>query len=82
MGRANRLGSISIADDPQYLEEPFVRSTNWTVDPTQRLEPVPTQIVDEIAGHSRGDVPHYLPGRNDQLGRLLSTSAYPLRPVS
>lgn len=51
---------VSIVDDPVYLEEPFVRTSNFVWNPQQVLErPSPFEIVDEVAGHTRGDVPSY-----------------------
>jgi hypothetical protein len=51
---------VSIVDDPIYLEEPFIRTSHWV----QSSNIVPDQrwlfeIVDEVAGHSLGYVPHY-----------------------
>ena len=61
------LTVISVVDDPVYLEEPFVRSTNYALDVAQQLVPVHGETVDEIAGRPDGYVPHHLPGTNDQL---------------
>ena len=61
------LTIVNIVDDPEYLEEPFIRSSNWVVDVRQQLEPVPFQIVGEIAGRPDGYVPHHLPGANTEL---------------
>ena len=51
---------ISIVNDPTYLEEPFIRTSHWVlssnITPDQRFV---FEIVDEIAGHERGYVPHY-----------------------
>jgi hypothetical protein len=54
------LTMVSIVDDPAYLEEPFIRTSHWvrtsniTVDQRFIFE-----VVDEVAGHPRGYVPHY-----------------------
>jgi len=61
------LTVISVVNDPQYLEEPFIRSTNWVIDLTQQLNSVPNEIVDEIAGRPDGVVPAHLPGTNPSL---------------
>ena len=56
----DRLTLMTIVDDPVYLEEPFVRTSHWvrssniTVDQRWLFE-----VVDEVAGHSIGYVPHY-----------------------
>lgn len=63
----NMLTLVNIVVDPEYLEEPFIRSSNFVIDLGQQLDPVPFQIVGEIAGRPEGYVPHYLPGANTQL---------------
>jgi hypothetical protein len=54
------LTLVSIIDDPVYLEEPFIRTSQWTlssnITPDQRFVFEP---VDEVAGHDLGYVPHY-----------------------
>lgn len=51
---------VSIVDDPVYLEEPFIRTSQWvrtsnlTIDQRFLFE-----VVDEISGHPPGYVPHY-----------------------
>jgi hypothetical protein len=64
------LTVISVVTDPVYLEEPFVRSTNYVLDLVQQLGPVQRDIVDEIAGRPDGYVPHHLPGSNAQLSEF------------
>jgi hypothetical protein len=71
------LTLVSIVRDPQYLEEPLIRSSNWVLDPTQQLQPVPTVIVDEIAGRPDGYVPHHLPGANSQLREFAERERLP-----
>jgi hypothetical protein len=61
------LTIVSVVDDPIYLEEPFVRSTNWRLNLTQQLDGVVSEIVDEVAGRPDGFVPHHLPGTNNWL---------------
>ena len=61
------LTIVSVVDDPVYLEEPFVRSTNWRLDSQQQLSGVISEPVDEIANRPRGFVPHHLPGTNPWL---------------
>jgi len=58
------LTIVSVVTDPVYLEEPFVRSTNWSENLTQQLAAVAAESVDEIAGRPDGFVPHHLPGTN------------------
>jgi hypothetical protein len=61
------LTQISVTDDPVYLTEPLVKTTNMLKNP----RPLPAQqllypcaSVVEIASQSRGAVPHFLPGEN------------------
>jgi hypothetical protein len=61
------LTIVSVVDDPVYLEEPFIRSTNWRENLQQQLDGVVSESVDEIAGRDRGYVPHHLPGTNKWL---------------
>jgi glyoxylase-like metal-dependent hydrolase (beta-lactamase superfamily II) len=63
----NFLTHVSILEDPVYLTEPFVRTTNWVFAPEQRIEAYPCDIVTEVVGHELGYVPHYLPGTNTML---------------
>ncbi len=61
------LTIVSVVTDPVYLEEPFVRSTNWQLNLQQQLNGVIAESVDEIAGRDHGYVPHHLPGTNPWL---------------
>ncbi len=58
----NHLMVVSIVDDPIYLEEPFVRTTNWVLNPDQEVRRTQFDVVDEVAERRKGDVPHHLPG--------------------
>ena len=55
----------------------MLRSTNWVLEPSQQLEPVPTRIVDEIAGQPKGYVPHHLPGTNEYLKEFAAETGLP-----
>jgi hypothetical protein len=54
------LTLMTVVDDPVYLEEPFVRTSQWmrtsNINIDQRFI---FEVVDEIAGHPQGYVPHY-----------------------
>jgi glyoxylase-like metal-dependent hydrolase (beta-lactamase superfamily II) len=58
----NFLTVVSIVDDPIYLEEPLIRTTNWVLNPGMEIRRTQFDVVDEVAGRQKGDVPHYLPG--------------------
>jgi glyoxylase-like metal-dependent hydrolase (beta-lactamase superfamily II) len=66
----NWLTVVSIVDDPIYLEEPFIRSTNWVLNPDQEVRRTQFDVVDEVASHPKGDVPHNLPGSQEALAKL------------
>src|SRR5215831_11274999 len=59
----NYLTLVSVITDPVYLTEPFIRTTNWTMDPDQRIDPYPCESVVEVE-RPLGAVPHHLPGTN------------------
>jgi glyoxylase-like metal-dependent hydrolase (beta-lactamase superfamily II) len=66
----NVLTVISIVDDPIYLEEPFIRTTNWVLNPGMEIRRTQFDVVDEVAGRPKGEVPHYLPGSDGALQKL------------
>ena len=70
----NYLTVVSIVDDPIYLEEPFVRSTNWVLNPDQEVRRTQFDVVDEVAGRRKGEVPHYLPGSKEAAAKLTEFS--------
>jgi hypothetical protein len=63
------LTVVGIVTDPQYLEEPLIRSTNFAVDLSQQLTPVVLRVA-EIIDHPPGYVPHHLPGTNEFLNEF------------
>ena len=64
------LTVVSIVEDPIYLEEPFVRTTNWRLNPDQDIRRTQFDVVDEVAGRKKGEVPHNLPGSPEALAKL------------
>lgn len=58
---------IAAIRDPLYLDEPFVRTTNYRMNPQFRIDPYPCEPAVEIE-RERGFVPHYLPGKNPFYG--------------
>jgi glyoxylase-like metal-dependent hydrolase (beta-lactamase superfamily II) len=62
---------VTIIDDPVYLEEPFVRTSNFIWSPTNNPAPlIPFEIVDEVAGMPEGWVPSYPMGtRHEDFAR-------------
>jgi len=61
----NHLTVVTFVDDPIYLEEPFIRTTNWVLSPDQDIRRTQFDVVDEVAGRRKSEVPHYLPGSPD-----------------
>jgi hypothetical protein len=58
---------VTIADDPVYLTEPLVKTTNMLRNPRPVLPQqllYPCTAVVELADQPRGAAPHYLPGEN------------------
>src|SRR6187401_2362325 len=71
----SHLTVITIVDDPIYLEEPFIRTTNWVLNPDQEIRRTQFDVVDEVAVRRRGEVPHYLPGSPDATRKLTEFAA-------
>ena len=73
------LTYVTITEDPVYLTEPLVKTTDMRRNP-RPLPPqqllYPCSAVVEIADQPRGAVPHYLPGENPFLREF--TSEYKL----
>jgi hypothetical protein len=63
MRNGNYLTWMVIITDPVYLTEPFVRTTDFVLDPTQQIAPYPCESVVEVE-RKLGDVPNHLPGMN------------------
>jgi hypothetical protein len=53
-------------DDPDYLEEPFMRNRDYTLSETARMGPYPCESVIET-DLPEDYFPHYLPGENPYL---------------
>lgn len=65
------LTLATIVEDPIYFEEPFVRTSNFVWNPAQtQARPGPFEIVDEVAGQSKGWVPsHPIGALHDEFAR-------------
>jgi glyoxylase-like metal-dependent hydrolase (beta-lactamase superfamily II) len=73
----NYLTWMVVVDDPIYLTEPFIRTTNFVWDPHQQITPYPCQIVEEI-DRPQGVVPHHLPGQNPFLSEFPAKFGVPV----
>jgi len=60
---SNYLTVAVIINDPVYLTEPFIRTTDFSLDPDQQIAPYPCEAVVEVQ-HPFGSVPHHLPATN------------------
>ena len=74
------LTHVTYTDDPVYLTEPLVKTTNMLRNP-RPLAPqqllYPCTAVVEIADQPRGAVPHYLPGQNTFLKEFAAQQKLP-----
>jgi hypothetical protein len=63
------LTVVTYVQDPVYLAEPFVRSTDYELDLHQQIPPYPCDVVSEI-DRKPGVIPNILPGKNDMLSEF------------
>jgi hypothetical protein len=74
------LTYVTVTDDPAYLTEPLVKTTNMLRNP-RPLQPqqllYPCTAVVELADQPRGAVPHYLPGQNPFLKEYAAQTHIP-----
>jgi cyclase len=77
----NYLMVASFVNDPVYLDEPFIRTTNFVLSLPSNADAWghcgPAQILDELGGRPKGSVPHYLPGQTDHIQEFVSKSGVP-----
>jgi cyclase len=77
----NYLMVTTIVNDPVYLDEPFIRTTNFVLSLPSNADAWghcgPAQILDELGGRAKGSVPHYLPGQVDHIQEFLNQSGVP-----
>ncbi len=58
------LTIVAVINDPVYLTESFIRSSDYALDNKRNIAPYPCDPVVEIVGQPEGYVPHYLPGKH------------------
>lgn len=68
--QGDTLMNIVIIDDPGYLSEPLIRTTNWALEKVAaragargQADCNPFEVADERIGQVKHFVPHYLPGQ-------------------
>jgi hypothetical protein len=74
------LLATSIVEDPVYYEEPVVKTTNWEAQDISlgKSNCGPAQVADETPGQVTKAVPHFLPGKNNQIEEFVSQRHVPL----
>ena len=66
-----------IINDPVYLTEPFIRTTDFEYDARQEIAPYPCEAVVEVV-RPKGAVPSHLPGKNTFLAEFPATYGLPV----
>jgi len=73
---------VTLVNDPVYLSEPFIRTTNFVLSLTASANAWgscgPQQTVDELPGASNGYVPHHLPSDTAHIQEFSRKNAVPL----
>ncbi len=80
----NILTQLSIVEDPVFLEEPLVKTTNLMLDvggPNAFQAWLFCQADDEVPGRDPAYVPHYLPGQNPYLTEFAAQHGLPVEPT-
>ena len=72
----NYLTLVTVVNDPVYLTEPLVRTSDWVIDPGLQLSPFSCIPAIEIE-RPRGTVPHHLPGTNEFLEEFATRHGLP-----
>ena len=73
----SHLTVVTIVDDPVYLTEPFLRSTDFVLDLNQQIAPYPCESVEEVV-REKGKIPHYLPDSNPFLSEFPNRFKLPM----
>jgi len=71
------LTVMTIINDPVYLTEPFVRTTDYELALNQNIPPYPCGVVQEI-DRPEGDIPHFLPGTNPYMTEFATAHGIPV----
>jgi hypothetical protein len=81
----NVLTQLSITEDPVYLDEPLVKTTNLLLDvdttPNQYQGWLFCQADEEVPGRDPAEVPHYLPGENPYITEFAERHGLPVPPT-
>ena len=72
------LTHVAIISDPVYLAEPLIRTTDFHLAVEDNASWLwPCEYVEEIAGKSKSEVPHYLPGQNAFIQEFIDRTGAP-----
>ncbi len=75
------LQLVSFVDDPVFLDEPFIRTSNFVASPTANANAwgicSPAETGDELPGRPRHYVPHYLPDQRAHIEEFLEVTGIP-----
>jgi hypothetical protein len=75
----DQLVHISVVRDPDFLDEPLIKSQNFVLTTTGTGNWLwPCEYVVETADAEQGDVPHYLPGANPFLEEFAGKHGIPV----
>lgn len=77
------LTITTIQEDPVYFTEPLVVSRTWQMDPRGNVarQAACTAVTEIPRLEDTGEVPHYLPGENDEVGYMTSYYHLPAEAV-
>jgi cyclase len=77
----DHLQLVSFVNDPVFLSEPFVRTTNYEASPAANANAwgvcTPAQVVNELPGREKHYVPHYLPEQRQHIEDFLKSTGVP-----
>ena len=71
------LTVMTIINDPVYLTEPFVRTTDYELDLQQQVPPYPCGVVQEV-DRKKGEIPRFLPGTNPYMTEFATRHKLPV----
>jgi hypothetical protein len=72
----DQLTWVVYIQDPAYLTEPMIRSRDYTFNVAGHIPPYPCQSVKE-SERPKGEIPHYLPGKNPFLNEYAAKNGIP-----
>ena len=79
------LTQLTITEDPVFLSEPLVKTTNLLLDIDTRANQYQAwlfcQADDEVPGRDPAYVPHFLPGKNPYLTEFATQHSLPVEPT-